>query len=66
MTLLKSGGKVEGGDGPYRTLVNKADANMAALARRLNEQAEEGYALHSVTEQSGNLILIFERLDLRV
>lgn len=65
MTVLKSGGKVEGGDGAYRTLVNKADVNMAALARRLNEQAEEGYALHSMTEQAGNLILVFERLDLR-
>lgn len=61
MGLLSGGGKIEGGDGRYRTIVNKSDVNMAALAKRLNEQASEGYGLHTALEQSGNLVLIFER-----
>lgn len=45
----------------YVSDVNKGSLNMTTYVAKLNERARQGWRLHTVLEQSGNTISIFER-----
>lgn len=47
----------------YLTEVNKGSVNMATWQAHLNERWEQGYRVHTVVEQAGNTITLFELRD---
>lgn len=47
----------------YVTEVNKGSINMAAYQQHLNEMWAQGFRVHTVLEQHGNTMTIFERRD---
>lgn len=47
--------------GQYFTEVNKGSINMSTLTDRLNQRHAEGWDLHSIFEQDGNTITVYER-----
>ena len=50
--------------GPYYdTSVNKGSVNMNSLAKYLNQRSENGWRLHSIFEQAGNTVMIFESIE---
>lgn len=49
--------------GQYVTEVNKRSANMAVLTQTLNSRYENGWRLHTMLEQDGNTVMVFERRD---
>ncbi len=60
--VQSGGGQHSRFPGPqYITEVNKEDINMRWLRGHLNERWEAGYRLHSMVEQGGNTILVFEK-----
>lgn len=52
-----------GSGGQYLTEVNRKGINMSTLTNQLNARFEEGWRLHSIFEQGGNTITVFERRD---
>jgi hypothetical protein len=48
-------------DGHYFTEVNKGSINMSTLSDKLNRRYAEGWRLHSIFEQNGNTVTVFER-----
>lgn len=48
--------------GHYMTEVNKGSVNMSTLTNKLNDRFADGWRLHSIFEQSGNTLLVFERV----
>lgn len=46
--------------GWYITDVNKGSVNMRALGGTLNARRDAGYRLHSIFEQAGNTVMVFE------
>lgn len=49
--------------GQYMTEVNKGGVNMSTLTDKLNARYDEGWRLHTIFEQNGNTLIVFERLD---
>ena len=49
--------------GHYDTQVNKGSLQMGILKNMLNNRWERGWRLHSIFEQNGNTIMVFERRD---
>lgn len=49
--------------GQYLTEVNKGSINMSTLTDKLNDRYEEGWKLHSIFEQNGNTLTVYERRD---
>ena len=47
--------------GQYLTEVNKGSINMSTLTDKLNKRWDEGWCLHSIFEQDGNTLSVFER-----
>lgn len=47
--------------GQYFTEVNKGSVNMSTLTDKLNARYEKGYRLHTMLEQDGNTVCVFER-----
>jgi len=45
----------------YDAEVNKGSINMSVLVSRLNTRAQEGWRLHTMLEQDGNTIVVYER-----
>lgn len=45
----------------YRTFVNKGSINMGAFQKMLNAEWQAGWAVHTVLEQHGNTMVIFQR-----
>jgi hypothetical protein len=45
----------------YDAEVNKGDISVKWLPRKLNERARQGWRLHTVLEQHGNTVMIWER-----
>jgi hypothetical protein len=45
----------------YMTEVHKGSINMSKLADQLNERYEEGWELHSIFEQDGNGVTVYQR-----
>jgi hypothetical protein len=45
----------------YVADVNKGDIRMDNLARKLNDTAAQGWRLHTIFEQHGNTVTVFER-----
>lgn len=45
----------------YETEVNEGGLNMGWLQRKLNDRWDKGWALHTLLEKDGNLVLVFER-----
>lgn len=45
----------------YDTTVNKGSLNMRSFGNDLNDRAKDGWRLHTVLEQEGNTICVFER-----
>lgn len=53
-----------GGKGDaYTTYVNKGSINMRVLTNTLNDYAKDGWRLHTIFEQGGNTICVFERAE---
>lgn len=50
-------------DGQYMTEVNKGSVNMSTLTDKLNSRYAQGWRLHTMLEQDGNTVLVFERSD---
>ena len=50
-----------GTTGQYTTEVNKGSINMSTLTDKLNAKWDQGWRLHSIFEQKGNTITVFER-----
>lgn len=46
----------------YDTEVNKGSINMRSLASTLNKRGAEGWRMAQAFQESGNTILIFERV----
>lgn len=51
------------GTGQYMTEVNKGAVNMSTLTNKLNRRYREGWRLHTMLEQAGNTVLVFERVS---
>lgn len=49
--------------GQYMTEVNKGSVNMSTLTDRLNKRYEEGWRLHTMFEQNGNTVAVYERVS---
>lgn len=49
--------------GHYMTEVNKGSVNMSTLTDKLNKRYAEGWRLHTMLEQDGNTVCIYERVD---
>jgi hypothetical protein len=49
--------------GQYMTEVNKGSVNMSTLTDKLNSKYEAGWRLHTMLEQDGNTVCVFERRD---
>lgn len=49
--------------GRYLTEVNKGGVNMSTLTNKLNARYQDGWRLHTMLEQGGNVVLVFERRD---
>lgn len=49
--------------GQYMTEVNKGSVNMSTLTDLLNKRHEDGWRLHTMFEQKGNVVLVFEQRD---
>lgn len=49
--------------GQYMTEVNKGSVNMSTLTDRLNDRYNEGWRLHTMLEQNGNTLMVFERRE---
>lgn len=50
--------------GQYMTEVNKGSTNMSTLTNKLkNAQYEAGWRLHTMIEQDGNTVMVFERRE---
>lgn len=47
--------------GQYLTEVNKGSVNMSTLTDKLNARYDEGWRLHTMLEQNGNTLMVFER-----
>lgn len=47
----------------YETEVNKGSTNMKALTTKLNVRWHNGWRLHTMLEQDGNTVMVFERRD---
>jgi len=47
--------------GQYLTEVNKGSINMSTLTDKLNARWDDGWCLHSIFEQDGNTLAVFER-----
>lgn len=47
--------------GQYFTEVNKGSINMSTLTDRLNARYADGWRLHTMLEQNGNTVCVFER-----
>lgn len=47
--------------GQYLTEVNKGSVNMSTLTDKLNARYAEGWRLHTMLEQNGNTLMVFER-----
>ena len=47
--------------GQYMTEVNKGSINMSTLTDKLNARYAEGWRLHTMLEQNGNTVCVFER-----
>lgn len=47
----------------YETRVNKGSINMAVWQQELNQMWQQGYRLHTVFEQAGNTVCVFEKRD---
>ena len=45
----------------YDAEVNKGDMSVKWLPRHLNDRARQGWRLHTVLEQHGNTVFIWER-----
>lgn len=45
----------------YKTTVNKGSRNMTVLAATLNGEWGNGWRLHTIFEQGGNTVCVFER-----
>lgn len=48
--------------GAYHVEVNKKDLNVGKFTERLNQMAANGWRLHTAFEQSGNTVVIYERV----
>lgn len=49
--------------GRYYTEVNKGSVNMSTLTNTLNSKWDDGWRLHTMLEQKGNTLMVFERRD---
>jgi hypothetical protein len=49
--------------GHYMTEVNKGSINMSTLTDKLNDRYADGWRLHTMLEQNGNTVCVFERRD---
>lgn len=47
----------------YLTEVNKGGVNMSTLTNKLNSRYKDGWRLHTMIEQGGNVVMVFERRD---
>lgn len=47
--------------GQYMTEVNKGSINMSTLTDKLNARYAEGWRLHTMFEQDGNTVCVFEQ-----
>lgn len=47
--------------GQYLTEVNKGGVNMSTLTDKLNKRHEQGWRLHTIYEQGGNTVMVFEK-----
>lgn len=45
----------------YEVEVNKGSLNHLSLAGSLNKRAKQGWRLHTVFEQHGNTVIVYER-----
>ncbi len=45
----------------YDAEVNKGSINMSSLIGKLNTRAKAGWRLHTMLEQHGNTIIVYER-----
>ena len=49
--------------GRYMTEVNRGGVNMSTLTDKLNARYRDGWRLHTMLEQAGNTLMVFERRD---
>ena len=47
----------------YDTQINKAPLHMGTMKDMLNNRWHRGWRLHSIFEQGGSTVMIFERRD---
>ena len=60
MALIKDRATTKG---RYMTEVNKGSVNMSTLTDKLNDRYADGWRLHTMIEQNGNTVMVFERTD---
>lgn len=58
---IPQGQRPSRGHDRYKTFVNKGSLNMASFGRMLNAEWRAGWALHTVIEQHGNTMVVFQR-----
>lgn len=47
--------------GHYATEVNRGSVNMTKLGFTLNQRWNDGWRLHTIFEQNGNTVAVYER-----
>ena len=60
MALIKDRATTKG---RYMNEVNKGSVNMSTLTDKLNDRYADGWRLHTMIEQNGNTVMVFERTD---